>query len=210
MQYAGIRSAALEHLAGTVLTAKAIEEEQRFEGRLAGLIEILIKGAGISAEAVYAGRDETAKRLKDHAAAHAKKKGYQWARRIAKKKDSPPDGTGKMRGVHTRIAASIDWELALGSIADPQRNIELMPLSGRALDEHYVARLEVMGLWLQARQDVIGPSARSVRKLDAVRSDLKRWVEDRASFYFSTTPVEPGGGKQFYAAVEATRHLHKK
>lgn len=209
MRFAGIESsAALNHLVEKKLAAKAIDDERRFEGRLAGLIEILCQ-AGVGAAAVYSGSDKAARRLKELAAAFARKNGYQWARQRANKPHLC-DGAGKMRRIHREIIAKIDWASALGSIADPQRNITLMPLSGSALDEHFTARLEVMGLWRQARHDVIEPSVRSVRALEAVQSDLRRWVEDRASFYFASVPAEQAGGRQFFAAVDASRRLHKK
>ncbi len=168
--FAGVSSAAIDHLGGTILKTKAIEDRQRFEGRLSALIDIL-EQTGLRADGIYEGTDSYARKLRKLAEGFAQSNGYQWAR--DRNRGMTP-GAGKMRRVHREVRGKVNWAASLGELGGaPSEAKPLRPLTGAQLGELPIARLEFADVWTRARQSGLSGNK------------LRQWVVDRAELYFS-------------------------
>jgi hypothetical protein len=163
-------SAAIDYLRTTLKDRKpGIRNtlNAEFEGRLAGLIEVMswaLKGEG-GARAAYQASSGIPRKIVKLAENYAKRAGIPWG---VRKKSSRGDTTGgsKVRSVYQRVKV------------DPKLS-EAQSFLYADLGDLPVQRLEFL--------DIV----RSGRWAQRNGGDLRKWTLERAQFYFSTERLPP-------------------
>lgn len=168
-----IVGAAIEYLRSTLRSNARVSSSilnAEFEGRLAGLVEVMswaLKGRG-GARAAYAGKNKISKKVIEWAKTYTKHAGIHWG--VLNRTNSLDDTTGesKVRSVYGRVK-KFDWERLLRERSFVDADLGDLPVERLAF-------LDIVrwGRWAQQNGEDL----------------LKRSLEF-AEFYFSTERLPP-------------------